>query len=424
MISRGPPSNRHYMTLTVVDEIQSLVVEIGSQTTRAGYSGDDCPQAVFQTLCASNGTMGLSAPSLDYVAPVTATGRSASAEALQCCLAAAFERLRVDPKEYPLLLVDTPLDHDSPDNVAARQTLCELAFEQFGVPALYFGKSAVMSMFAMGRHTGLVLESGASSTSIVPVYEGIPLNSGITQSPIAGDYLDRQADLLLQQSCSADYEHLLIPHAKLGNRKAVGLGESPQYDVRQNVAVSDSYAHHAKRAILRDFKESIVQVAESASVSEKDLGLRPPRYYEFPCGFNKNFGAERFRLGECLFSGDEQGNHGVIDLIKESLNKLNEKMDSGSINPQYQHHLTSCLVVSGGTTLSSGFMERLNMDLQTKLPLLGKMKVQAASSAMERKLSPWLGGSILASLGTMQAFWMTRQEYSDQGPSILSKKFP
>lgn len=406
------------MTFTV-DEIQSLVVEVGSNTTRAGYSGDDTPQVVFPSICASNGTVGISAPSLDYSAPVHLTGRSSHQDHLQSLLQAVFDRLHVDPKEYPLLLVDTPLDHE---DAQGRMRLCELAFEQFGVPAVYFGRSAVMALFAMGRHTGLVLESGAANTAIVPVYEGIPLNSCIAQSNLAGDYLDSQVDSLLSQS-NQYYEQLLIPHVKLTNRKTVGLGESPQYDLRA-VSVSDSYTSIAKQSILRDCKEQIVQVAESASVSEKDLSLRPPRYYEFPCGYNKNFGAERYRLGESLFSGDDQGNRGVIDLLKESLGKLAEKSDNGSINPQYQHQITSCLAVSGGTTLTSGYMERLNLDLQTKLPLLGKVKVQAAASAVERRLSPWLGGSILASLGTMQAFWMTGAEYSEQGASILSKKFP
>jgi len=40
----------------------------------------------------------------------------------------------------------------------------------------------------------------------------------------------------------------------------------------------------------------------------------------------------------------------------------------------------------------------------------------------ERKYSVWLGGSILASLGTFQTMWITKGEYDESGPNIIHRK--
>ena len=48
-------------------------------------------------------------------------------------------------------------------------------FEKYNVPAFFLVKNAVLAAFANGRSTGLVLDSGASHTSAIPVHEGYVL---------------------------------------------------------------------------------------------------------------------------------------------------------------------------------------------------------------------------------------------------------
>ena len=40
----------------------------------------------------------------------------------------------------------------------------------------------------------------------------------------------------------------------------------------------------------------------------------------------------------------------------------------------------------------------------------------------ERKYSVWIGGSIIASLSTFQALWISKAEYEEFGPSIVLRK--
>lgn len=50
--------------------------------------------------------------------------------------------------------------------------MAELMFERYKVPALYLGKNAALAAFANGRPTCLVIDSGATHTSAVPVHDG------------------------------------------------------------------------------------------------------------------------------------------------------------------------------------------------------------------------------------------------------------
>lgn len=52
------------------------------------------------------------------------------------------------------------------------------------------------------------------------------------------------------------------------------------------------------------------------------------------------------------------------------------------------------------------------------------MKLVPTTSTLERKFSVWIGGSILASLGSMQQLWMSKAEYEEHGSQLIMKKAP
>ena len=48
----------------------------------------------------------------------------------------------------------------------------------------------------------------------------------------------------------------------------------------------------------------------------------------------------------------------------------------------------------------------------------------ASANTIERKFSTWIGGSILASLGSFQQMWMSKQEDEEHGVAIVHRKCP
>jgi len=73
------------------------------------------------------------------------------------------------------------------------------------------------------------------------------------------------------------------------------------------------------------------------------------------------------------------------------------------------------VVLSGGGSLFPGMPDRLHRDLADHLaPTRLKTKV-IAPSAIERQFAVWIGASILASLGSFQQLWLSRQEWDEDG---------
>jgi actin-related protein len=81
-------------------------------------------------------------------------------------------------------------------------------------------------------------------------------------------------------------------------------------------------------------------------------------------------------------------------------------------------------MVVGGNSLLNGFCDRLNIDLSSKIPPSMKLKLISSTVNAERRFSSWIGGSILASLGSFQQMWISKQEYEEGGKSCVEKKCP
>ena len=270
--------------------------------------------------------------------------------------------------EHPALLTEAPLNP-----LSNREKTAEFFFETFRTPALFFSPPAVLSLYASGRTTGVVLDVGEGLSHCVPVYEGYALPHSITRSDVGGRDVTNQMQLLLRRS---------------------GL----------------AFTTTAEADLVKTTKEEACYVALNTEKEEGDhAGLSSKADYQLPDGQTVTISKERFRAPEVLFDPFLMGSEemGVADALVKSIMKSDLDL---------RPTLFSQIVLSGGSTLTPGFGDRLLSEVRSSAPAHTRIRISAPP---ERIHSAWAGGSILASLATFKNMWVTRAEYEEHGSRIL-----
>lgn len=142
--------------------------------------------------------------------------------------------------------------------------------------------------------------------------------------------------------------------------------------------------------------------------------------YEFPDGYNDVFGLERLKAAETILTPSiwsstpgvltaGRNYEGLSNLIMNAVNAT----DVDSRTP-----LLSNIVVVGGGSMLPFLTDRLSLELTTLAPMQ-RIKIHAPGNTTERKHSSWLGGSILAGLGSFHQLWISKQEYEEHGSAIV-----
>lgn len=276
-------------------------------------------------------------------------------------------------------------------------------------------KNAVLSAFANGRSTGIVVDSGASQTSAVPVHDGFVLQNAIVRSPLAGDFITMQCRNYLEE-----HNIEIIPPYMIASKEAVNESASPKWTKKTNLPeVSKSWHNHMVKEVVQDFQASVLQVHDAPYDKEAVENI-PTAHYEFPNGYNQDFGVERFQIPEALFDpsnikGVPGSVIGLAQIVTTSV---------GMCDVDIKPSLYGSVIVTGGNTLIPGFTDRLNRDLSSKTPPSMRLKIVSSTGSVERRYSAWIGGSILASLGTFQQMWISKQEYDEGGKSQVDRKCP
>ncbi|KAK7098169.1 actin-like protein 6A [Littorina saxatilis] len=418
------------------DEVGALVFDMGSYSFRAGYAGEDTPKAEIPTHVGvvddiemkmeTDGGDTPAPPDKKYLIDTVYMKHARKDMELVSFLKEGmvenwdiFEKvmdyvysrsIKSESCLHPLLMSEPAWNTKN-----KREKMTEIMFEKYNIPAFFLCKNSVLSAFANGRSTALILDSGATHTSAVPVYDGYVLTQGIVKSPLAGEFII--------QECRKMMEELgveVVPPYLISSKEAVPDKQPPKWKKKENVDVTKSFANYMEKDVLQDFAASILQVCDSP-YDPSVVDTMPSVHYEFPNGYNQDFSSDRFKVCEGLFDPsivkEAQGNSmlGVGHVVTTSV---------GMCDIDIRPSLYGGVIVVGGNSLINGFTDRLNRDLGNKTPPSMRLKVIAAASSAERRFSSWIGGSILASLGSFQQMWVSKQEYEEGGKGCVERKCP
>lgn len=371
---------------------QPVVIDNGSGTIKAGFAGDEEPRCIISNYVGRPKYIRVMAGGLEGD---TFIGKSAEQHRGLLSIKYPMEhgtvvdwndmeliwqyifskdQLSTFAEEHPVLITESPVNPRR-----NRERTAEILFETFNVPALFISMQAVLSLYASGRTTGVVLDSGDGITQAVPIYEGFAIPLSIVRTDVAGRDITKFLKFLIR-------------------KEGLTLNTTAEFEV------------------IKKLKEQACYITSNTTRALDDLVAAgdPERMsYTLPDGHSIEIGtSSRIKAPEILFRPDLIGSEseGIHEVLVNSIAKSDLELRKVFLEN---------IVLSGGSTLFKGFGERLLSEVKKAVPRNSHIKI---FSSPKRLYSTWTGGSILANLGSFKRMWVSKQEYEEEGLRAIHRK--
>jgi actin-related protein len=373
------------------DGNEAVVIDNGSGMVKAGFSGEEQPRCTFpavvgrpkyaKTMETSSKEVYIGEEAaqkrgiLDLKYPIAA-GIVETWEDMESVWNHTFyNELRVKPSECKgVLLTEAPRNPK-----ANREKMVDIMFATFEVQNCYVAIQAVMSLYAAGRTTGLVVDSGDGVSHTVPVFEGFSVPHAVEKMDIAGRVLTEYLQKLLTESINKNFT------------------SSAEMEIVKNIKEELCF-------VASKYDEELQQ-AKSSSETDKQYTLPDKTVIDIK-------GDVRMKCPELLFKPELNGK------TCKSMHALAWQSVSNS-DIDIRKDLCKNMILSGGTTMYQGLPDRLKDEVVGLAPAGAEIKVIASA---DRKFAVWKGASTFSSLSTFESQWITKQDYEEHGASIVARK--
>eukprot|EP00835_Amoeboradix_gromovi_P001530 NODE_71_length_23666_cov_0.239403.p7 type:complete len:382 gc:universal NODE_71_length_23666_cov_0.239403:16266-15121(-) len=304
-----------------------------------------------------------------------------------------YEKHVVQSDQFPLFYTLPPIY--STKNV---DQLMQVFMEQYNHPAISMVTQPILSLYGLGKTSGIVLDIGHAKTSCMALYQGHKLTNTLIQTDLGGRKVTEYLQLLLRKQ-------------------------------------GHSFTSSSEFLIVNDMKKSCQIVKDVLKSTREYISSGAQTPYTLPDGQIIDLGMSHFMAPEVLFDPKlmQMTCPSVTDHLLHSL--LSADVDIRS-------ELAENIVICGGSSLFLNTGDRLLHDLKQKyhthtaVTSLGTQiaqmpRVQSLQQSPnltlklnlppERLYSSWVGAQIISQLDTFKHFWVSKEEYTED-PYLIHKR--
>lgn len=305
------------------------------------------------------------------------------------------------------------VEHPFASRVQRRKVVEEL-FEYANhqeVHGVFIGVSPLLALYSSGQLTGVGVDIGEGQISTAAAVRGFSLTGAMQREdgvPSGGAVTMYLESLLRMYGACERRSGAIWPilgSGTIADREIVRGIKERRCEVSPTplspTSVSPEAVHHP------------MALAEALESSAKQHQKYPPQLHRLPDGSEIEVGVEAWLAPEVLFSPGLMNSdaRGVPEVVFSSV---------AQADIEARADLLGHVVISGSTTLLSGFGARFLQEMLQRVPRENKVRVVAPA---ERGYAPWLGAAFLSQLSTFASdMVVTKAQYDEVGESAFQSK--
>ena len=320
-------------------------------------------------------------------------------ESLVHCI--LYELLGWEMGDEGNVIISEPLLTPRPD----REHLTQLMFEVFNVNGLFIQDQPVLSLYAVAKQSGCVVDIGHGKVDISNVVEGQLSAASVRRAPFAGEDMTRLLEGMLSQQ---------------------GIHIHSTHDVEVLKELCCRAADSAQ-----DYDRAVATAGGSggaASTSSSQQDRPGAELFKLPDGQEISIQHEGMHVAEALFRPSVMGADGP-GIAEAAYECIISQYDASSRRAGCEN-----LLLCGGGSSIPGLTARFLRDIRGLLPSSLQPSMCPVPEYMQQqqqqqqhhhhtcKYAPWIGGAVLAKVILQQNHFVSKGEYEEAGPYAIHKK--
>ena len=385
-----------------------IVIDIGYAYTKCGYAGETGPHSIIPTKI-TKGDKSINIfdyKSLVSTEPSSLANEIKEEECLKEMLIEFLYRiyykiLNSNSRERKIVIVESILTP-----FQFRKVLAEVLFKNFQAYSVLFIPNHLAALYTLGSTAGLVLDCGYSDCQIMPIAEGLSMNSLCDFVDLGGRRLHKEIKELLQKYAFVSCNDKKMPFAQV--KPEPELTE----DILEDIKIRCCFVTPFERA-QKYYKEIKEKHLADGTTEGVDFEFAPSIDYNLSNNYILNIpGYVREMALEVLFVDKLDSQQTIPNLILNSILKCPIDL---------KKELAENVVLIGGTCMLNGFKNRLVKEINH---ILDQQSGDYANKFVLKSLkyhqppsmdnyTAWLGGAIFGSLDILDSSSLLNMKYKE-----------